>query len=142
MEQSKVNEFHKPLSKFFYGSLAVIVLALSIGTYYLSHEFIEKEKKRADISSIQILQSLNSDHRYIVEEFFTSSYESIFIRVSNSLQKFGAPKFELFLYNNEKECLVGKNEKGDEIPCHKNPQSIDGLSYYSTGLKLGAVSLG
>lgn len=142
MEQSKVNELHRPLGKFFYGSLAVIILALSIGAYYLSHSFIEKEKNRANISSIQIQQSLNSDHRYIVEEFFTSSYESIFIRVSNSLQKFGSPRFELYLYNNEKECLLGKNQIGDEIPCRKNPQSVDGLSYYSSGLKLGTAPLG
>ena len=140
MERSNI--LHKPLIQFFYGSLAVIILALSLGAYYLSNSFIQNEKKRAEISSVQVSESLGSDHRYIVEEFFTSSYESVFMRVSNALQKFGSPAFELYLFNNVGECLLAKNQKSEEVSCTKEISSKEGKFLYSTELKLGTSRLG
>lgn len=138
----KSNILHKPLLQFFYGSLAVIMLALSLGAYYLSDSFLQNEKKRAEISSVQVSESLGSEHRYIVEEFFTSSYESIFIRVTNALQKFGSPIFELYLFNNAGECLLARNHKNEGVTCPKDVMIQEGRFLYSTDLKLGTTRLG
>ncbi len=140
MEKSK--ELFRPLTNFYYGSLLVIMIALGAGAFFLASSFIQNEQKRASISSLQVEQSLETEHRYIVEEFFTSSYESIFIRVSHSLQKFGSPKFELYLYNNEGQCLLAKSEKDLEIPCKTNISADEGQLFYKSDLKLGSTRLG
>ena len=83
------------MSTFYYGSLAVIFLSLTFGAYYFSYKFLQNEKMRAEISSLQLKDSINTEYRYIVEEFFTSSYDLIAIRVSNALEKFGHPAYDL-----------------------------------------------
>lgn len=138
----KSNILHRPLSQFFYGSLTVIMLALLVGAYYFSDFFIENEKKRAQISSLQVSESLGSEHRYIVEEFFTSSYESVFMRVSSALQKFGAPQFELYLFNEKGDCLLSRKSDLVDIPCASEIKAQDGKFLYATDLKLGANKLG
>ena len=140
MEKSK--GLFRPLTNFYYGSLLVIILALGIGAFFLARSFIQSEQKRASISSLQVEQSLGTEHRYIVEEFFTSSYESIFIRVSHSLKNFGSPKFELYLYNNEGQCLLAKNEQDSEISCKNNLNAEEGQLFYQSDLKLGSTRLG
>lgn len=87
-------------------------------------------------------ESLQVEHRYIVEEFFTSSYESIFIRISNSLQKFGSPHFEVYLYNNEKQCLLAKNNSDEEIQCKNDVKAGEGQFFYKSDLLLGSSRLG
>lgn len=77
MEKDNLKTIHRPLSAFYYGSLAVIFLSLTIGAYYFSYKFVQNEKKRADISTLQLKDSINAEYRYMVEEFFTSSYDSI-----------------------------------------------------------------
>jgi signal transduction histidine kinase len=142
METSKINILHRPLARFYYGSLLVIVLALGLGSYYLSNSFLKNEKKRAEISSLQVTESLNSEYRYIAEEFFTNSYDSVFMRVSNSLAKFGSLQFDLLLYNNEGICLFAKDQTGKLIDCKNNLVSENGRHLYSTELKLGTKNLG
>lgn len=138
----KSNVLHRPLGHFLYGSFAVIMLALLVGAYYFSDFFIENERKRAQISSLQVSESLGSEHRYIVEEFFTSSYESVFMRVSNALQKFGSPQFELYLLNNQGNCLLSRNSTASDIPCKSDITEGKGKFLYTTDLKLGTNRLG
>jgi CheY-like chemotaxis protein len=142
MEKSSLNTLHKPLGLFFYGSMAVIVLALTVGSFYLSNEFIKNEKKRASISNVQVSQSLSSEHRYIVEEFFTGSYESILLRVTNALQKFGSPNFELYLFDEMGSCFIAKNSNGKELACKKFVEADKDHLLYSSDLKLGTKKLG
>jgi hypothetical protein len=71
--------------------LLLFFLSLSIGAYYFSYKFVQNEKKRAEISTLQLKDSIKAEYRYMVEEFFTSSYDSIAIRVNNALEKFGNP---------------------------------------------------
>ena len=140
MEKSK--ELFRPLTIYYYGSLGVIILALGVGAFFLAKSFLNNEQKRAEISSLQVKESLQVEHRYIVEEFFTSSYESIFIRVSNSLQKFGSPHFEVYLYNNENQCLVAKNSSDVEIQCKNDVQVGEGRFFYKSTIQLGSAKLG
>jgi len=154
MKKQIDKELIRPLSIFNYGSFATLIVALFIATFYLSSTFLEKEKNRAGIVANQISQSINTEYRYIVEEYFTSRYESIFIRVQKQLLSLGSERFELFLTNTKDECVFSKNQKGNNIDCNKeyiklfqNTHDTDFISrkhkliYHST-LLLGAVEIG
>jgi signal transduction histidine kinase len=142
MENFRDNLIHRPLRQFYYGSLAVIIFALAIGAYYLSSSFTDKERNRASISSLQVSEALGSEHRYIVEEFFTGSYESVFMRISNSLQKFGSPMFEVYLFNHGGECIYGKDQDANDLPCRSDILAQENQFLYEPRLILGNADLG
>ncbi len=142
MEKDNLVTIHRPLRYFYYGSLAVIFLSLMIGAYFFSYSFLENEKKRAEISTLQLKESLNSEYRYIVEEFFTSSYDSISIRISNALEKFGRPDFDLYLFNNAGECVHAVNHQGLKINCDEIKKDQDNELSYITDLKLATNTIG
>ena len=117
MKQSKNELKHGPLAKFYYGSLAVLLIALVVSSLIISNIFVTKESKRAEIMTQNISQTLDNEYRYIAEEFFTTSYESIFIRVKNSLEKFGFDTFKVFLFNTSGECVYSVNQESKDIDC-------------------------
>lgn len=141
MEKDNLKTIHRPLTYFYYGSLAVIFLSLTIGAYYLSFTFVQNEKRRAEISSLQLKESLNAEHRYMVEEFFTSSYDSIAIRVSNALEKFSQPDFNLSLFNSDGVCVYASNKLG-KIDCDSSQNNLDNKLSYSSDLKLATNTIG
>jgi signal transduction histidine kinase len=140
MAKSKI--LFRPLSYFYYGSLGVIMFALVVGAFFLAGSFIQNEQKRAKISALQVEHSIGAEYRYIVEEFFTNSYDSIFIRVANSLKKFGSPAFEIYLYNINGQCLIARNNDDSEIPCKNQIQADKGQFFYKAEIKLGSTRLG
>jgi len=141
MEKDNLKTIHKPLSAFYYGSLAVIFLSLAIGAYYFSYKFVQNEKKRAEISTLQLKDSINAEYRYMVEEFFTSSYDSIAIRVSNALEKFGNPSYDLYLFNTNGTCVYARNRDGAS-DCSKSPKAKKNVLSYKTDLKLATNIIG
>ena len=141
MEKDNLKTIHRPLSAFYYGSLAVIFLSLTIGAYYFSYKFVQNEKKRADISTLQLNDSINAEYRYMVEEFFTSSYDSIAIRVSNALEKFGSPDYDLFLFNKNGTCVYAQNQDGLS-DCSKISTAKENVLSYESDLKLATNVIG
>lgn len=141
MERDNLKTIHGPLSLFYYGSLAVIFISLCIGAYYFSYRFIENEKKRAEISSLHVKDSINTEYRYIVEEFFTGSFDSIAMRIHNSLEKFGNPNYELFLFNENDVCLYAKSSQGS-IDCKSAISHKPNFLNYQTDLKLTTDIIG
>lgn len=141
MERDNLHTIHRPLSAFYYGSLAVIFLSLTIGAYYFSYRFLQNEKKRAEISTLQLKDSLNTEYRYIVEEFFTSSYDSISIRVSNALEKFGNPNYDLYLFNTEGVCVFARTRKGSS-DCKNSQLEEENVLSYQSNLKLATNVIG
>ena len=141
MEKDNLQTIHRPLSAFYYGSIAVILLSLTIGAYYFSYHFLQNEKKRAEISSLQVKDSLNTEYRYIVEEFFTNSYDSISIRVNNALEKFGTLDHELYLFNTDGVCVYANNKSGNGSCKTALIEKSNFLSYEST-LRLGTNVIG
>lgn len=141
MGKDNLKTIHRPLSAFYYGSLAVIFISLTIGAYYFSFQFLQNEKKRAEISSLQVKESINTEYRYIAEEFFTSSYDSIAIRVSNALEKFGHPDFDLYLFNTDGVCVYARNRAGVKDCKDAEDEKKNYLSYISE-LKLATNIVG
>lgn len=141
MEKDNLKTIHRPLSAFYYGSLAVIFLSLTIGAYYFSYKFVQNEKKRAEISTLQLKDSLNAEYRYMVEEFFTSSYDSIAIRVNNALEKFGNPAYDLYLYNTNGTCVYARSRTG-VVDCSKMPPNKENVLSYTSDLKLATNVIG
>lgn len=141
MEKDNLKTIHRPLSAFYYGSLAVIFLSLTIGAYYFSYKFVQSEKKRAEISTLQLKDSINAEHRYMVEEYFTSSYDSIAIRVSNALEKFGNPSYDLYLFNTNGTCVYAKNREGSS-DCSKTQTAKENVLSYEADLKLATNVIG
>lgn len=141
MGKDNLKTIHRPLSAFYYGSLAVIFLSLTIGAYYFSYKFVENEKKRAEISTLQLKDSINAEYRYMVEEFFTSSYDSIAMRVNNALEKFGNPSYDLYLFNTNGTCVYARNRSGVS-DCSKALASKENVLSYETDLKLATNVIG
>ncbi len=141
MEKDNLKAIHRPLGAFYYGSLAVIFLSLILGAYYFSYKFVQNEKNRADISTLQLKDSINAEYRYMVEEFFTSSYDSIAIRVSNALEKFGNPSYDLYLFNTSGTCVYAKNKWGVS-DCLKTSTANKNVLSYETDLKLATSVIG
>ncbi len=141
MERDNLNTIHRPLSAFYYGSLAVIFLSLTIGAYYFSYRFLQNEKKRAEISTLQLKDSLNTEYRYVVEEFFTSSYDSISIRVNNALEKFGNPDYELYLFNTDGVCVYARTRSGSG-DCKDSQSKKENVLSYESDLKLATDVIG
>ncbi len=141
MGKDNIKTIHRPLSAFYYGSLAVIFLSLTIGAYYFSYKFVQNEKNRAEISTLQLKDSINAEYRYMVEEFFTSSYDSIAIRVSNALEKFGNPSYDLYLFNTNGTCVYAKNREGSS-DCSKAPTAKENVLSYEADLKLATNVIG
>lgn len=141
MERDNLHTIHNPLRAFYYGSLAVIFFSLTIGAYYFSYRFQQNERKRAEISSLQVRDSLNTEHRYIVEEFFTNSYDSISIRVNNALEKLGAPDYEHFLFNKDGVCVYANSRSGN-INCKNSQLMKENFLGYESELKLATTVIG
>lgn len=141
MERDNLHTIHNPLRAFYYGSLAVIFLSLTIGAYYFSYRFQQNERKRAEISSLQVRDSLNTEHRYIVEEFFTNSYDSISIRVNNALEKLGTPDYDLFLFNKDGVCVYANSRSG-KASCKNSQLMIEDFLGYESELKLATTVIG
>lgn len=141
MASDNLQTIHKPLSAFYYGSIAVIFLSLTIGAYYFSYRFLQNEKKRAEISSLQVQDSLNIEYRYIVEEFFTNSYDSISIRVNNALEKFGTPDYDLFLFNKDGVCVYASSRSG-KVSCKNAQMMKENFLGYESELKLATTVIG
>lgn len=141
MERDNLHTIHNPLRAFYYGSLAVIFLSLTIGAYYFSYRFQQNEKKRAEISSLQVRDSLNTEHRYIVEEFFTNSYDSISMRVNNALEKLGNPDYDLFLFNKNGICVYANSRSG-KASCKDSEMVKENFLEYESELKLATTVIG
>ena len=141
MEKDNLKTIHKPLMIFYYGSLAVIFLSLSLGAYYFSYHFLSNENKRAEINSLQVRESLSTELRYIEEEFFTQSYDSITMRIKNSLIKFGNPDFELYLFNTDGVCFYA-NGNSEESDCKNSSKKQENFLTYETDLKFTTNTLG
>lgn len=141
MERDNLHTIHNPLRAFYYGSLIVIFLSLTIGAYYFSYRFQQNEMKRAEISSLQVRDSLNTEHRYIVEEFFTNSYDSISMRVNNALEKLGTPDYDLFLFNKDGVCVYANGRAG-KASCKNSEIMKDNFLGYESELKLATTVIG
>lgn len=141
MEKDNLKTIHRPLGIFYYGSLAVIFLSLILGAYYYSFTFLKNEKNRAAISSLQLKESLNTEYRYIVEEFFTNSYDSVAIRVANALEKFNQPAYVLFLFNEDGLCVYAKDKNG-VIDCQSRAKVKENFLSFETDLKLATNIIG
>ena len=141
MEKDNSYTIHNPLRSFYYGSLVVIFLSLTIGAYYFSYRFQQNEKKRTEISILQLRDSLDTEHRYIVEEFFTNSYDSISIRTNNALEKLGNPDYELFLFNKNGVCVYA-NSKSGEVSCKTAHLMKKNFLGYESDLKLATNVIG
>jgi len=141
MGRSNSNPIHRPITIFFYGSILIIMMGLGLGAYYLSTSFLEKEQGRSEITKSLLNEGINSDYRYIVEEFFTKSYESVFLRIKSSLKKFSSPNFDLYLYSEQgQKCVFSKNQDYQDIPCFFNKQGKNFV--YEADLNLAGSRLG
>jgi len=141
MGQDNLKTIHKPLMIFYYGSLAVIFLSLFLGAYYFSYHFLKNENKRSEINNLQVKESLSTELRYIEEEFFTQSYDSILMRIQKSLIKFGNPDFELYLFNTDGVCFYANGSSGNN-DCKYSSDKKDNFLTYETDLKFTTNILG
>jgi hypothetical protein len=141
MGQDNLKTIHKPLMIFYYGSIAVIFLSLFLGAYYFSYHFLKNENKRAEINNLQVKESLSTELRYIEEEFFTQSYDSIMMRIQKSLIKFGNPDFELYLFNTDGVCFYANGSSGNN-DCKYSSDKNDNFLTYETDLKFTTNILG
>ena len=124
MQQKTKDDLIQPIIKFFVSSFVILSIGLFISSFFLARNFIQREKERAGIISEQIEDSINTEYRYIVEEFFTNRYESILLRVQRKLDKLGVKEHRVILTNKLHDCVFSYSSINDDVKCENTYREV------------------
>ena len=105
------------------GSLAVIVLCLSVTAAIYTYAFVSKETQRIGIAQQQVLQFFQFQQTIIGEEMWTRNLESIAARVASIASQLGNAEYDLYLADEAGTCLLHSKGNLSENACSA-PQEL------------------